>query len=372
LRGPAAAARTHPHAKDEQMRQETLTKLRERLDQYSIGFPATESGVEFKILDKLFSEEEAALFLSMSPRLETPAELAGRLGRPEADLARQLGEMAGKGLLFRLLKDGHAKFAAIPFIHGLFEFQVKDLDRELAGLVESYVAQASFDAAMQTSAGAFLRPIPVGRSLAVEHHVAAYEDAAEILRQAGRIVVAECICRKQKTTLGKGCGRISEACFMFGSMGQYYLDRSMGREVSLDEALSILAQAAEQGLVTQPGTAQNPAGMCNCCGDCCGVLASLNKHPKPATLVLSNHFARVDAELCTGCETCLTRCQMSAIAMSDEDKAVINLDRCIGCGLCVITCPTEAIALMPKAQHQDPPRTSAEQMRFMAQRRGLI
>jgi ferredoxin len=327
--------------------------------------------VELKILDKLFSQEEAELFLAMSPRLESPAELAARLGLTEGDLARRLGEMSGKGLLFRLMKDGQAKYAAIPFIHGLFEFQVKDLDRELAELVESYVAQESFDQAMQTSAGAFLRPIPVGRSVAVEHHVAAYEDAAELLRQSGRIVVAECICRKQKATLGKGCGKLSEACFMFGSMGQYYLDRGMGRQISLDEALSILAKAAEQGLVTQPGTAQNPAGMCNCCGDCCGVLASLNKHPKPASLVFSNHYAQVDAEACTGCETCLDRCQMGAIVM-DGDKAEVNLDRCIGCGLCVITCPTEALSLVPKAQRAEPPRTSAEQMRYMAQRRGLI
>lgn len=37
--------------------------LREQLDQYSMGFPATESGVELKILKKLFSEEEAELYL---------------------------------------------------------------------------------------------------------------------------------------------------------------------------------------------------------------------------------------------------------------------------------------------------------------------
>ena len=33
--------------------------LREQLDQYSVGFPSTSSGVEMKILEKLFSEEEA-------------------------------------------------------------------------------------------------------------------------------------------------------------------------------------------------------------------------------------------------------------------------------------------------------------------------
>ncbi len=39
------------------------------------------------------------------------------------------------------------------------------------------------------------------------------------------IVVADCICRKSKTVIDEGCGKTLEACFMFGSMGQYYLDR---------------------------------------------------------------------------------------------------------------------------------------------------
>ena len=37
-------------------------KLRDRLDELSVGFPATKSGVELKLLKKLFSPEEAELF----------------------------------------------------------------------------------------------------------------------------------------------------------------------------------------------------------------------------------------------------------------------------------------------------------------------
>jgi hypothetical protein len=75
---------------------------------------------------------------------------------------------------------------------------------------------------------------------------------------------------------------------MFGSMGQYYLDRDMGREISLGEAIDILVQCREDNLVTQPATSQNPSGMCNCSSDCCGVLKALNKHPKQAEIVFSN------------------------------------------------------------------------------------
>ncbi len=161
---------------------------------------------------------------------------------------------------------------------------------------------------------------------------------------------------------------------MFGSMGQYYLDRGMGREISLDEAVEILARCRDAGLVTQPATAQNPAGMCNCCGDCCGVLRALNKHPAPAQLVFSNYRASVDEAACSGCETCLERCQMDALSMNDDEVVQLNPDRCVGCGLCVTECPTEALTLVAKSadQRRIPPANMAEQMMKMARKRGSI
>jgi ferredoxin len=157
-------------------------------------------------------------------------------------------------------------------------------------------------------------------------------------------------------------------------MGQLYLDRGMGRKVELDEALSILKEAQESGLVTQPATTQNPTGMCNCCGDCCGVLIAIKEHPKPAQLVCSTYYAMADRELCAGCETCLERCQMDAIEMDEDNRAVVNRDRCIGCGLCVITCSAEAMRLVPKPEKErmTPPATTAEQMMLMAKNRGLL
>ena len=150
------------------------------------------------------------------------------------------------------------------------------------------------------------------------------------------------------------------------------IDKGMGREVGVDEAIALLVRAQEDGLVTQPATTQNPAGMCNCCGDCCGVLRSLRSYPRPAEMVYSNHFAMVDPDLCTGCETCLTRCQMDAISINEEELAEINLDRCIGCGLCITTCPTEAMRLQPKENAYTPPVSTTEQMVTMAQKRGLM
>lgn len=208
----------------------------------------------------------------------------------------------------------------------------------------------------------------------VTQHIANYDDAVEILRSKDLIVVTDCICRKQKNLVDQSCGKPLEACFMFGSMGQYYLDRNMGRRVNADEAIDIVTKCQEAGLVTQPATSQNPSGMCNCCGDCCGVLAALNKFPKPAERVFSNHYVVINTEECTGCETCVDSCQMRALHMDDEELAEVDPDRCIGCGLCVINCPSDALELKPKTgdQIRVPPATSADQMMLMAQERGVL
>jgi len=346
--------------------------LQQRLDKYSVGFPATDSGIEITILKSMFSEEDAKMFLALTPLLEPPEAVAERLNRPVEQVKSMLEDMTGRGLLFRVKKGDSAKYGAIPFVHGLFEFQVKRLDKAFAKLVEEYFDSAFYHT-MAQNAGGFLRTIPIQKSIEVTQNIAAYDDAVEILKKQKKIVVTDCICRKVRETVETGCGKPMEACFMFGSMAQYYLDHDMGRQIDVDEGIRILTEAQDAGLVTQPATAQNPGGMCNCCGDCCGVLKSLNEYPKPAELVFSNYFAAIDEDACIGCETCMDRCQMNALTMNDDEKAVLNRDRCIGCGLCVTTCPSDAIALVlkPEENIKTPPLTSGEQMMNMAMKRGI-
>lgn len=355
------------------MEKNIYTQLRERLDLYSMGFPATESGIEIKILKYLFNEKDAELFLTLSHSLETPQEIAERINKPAATISAHLDAMANKGLLFRLKKKGVSKYGAIAFVHGLFEFQVKNLKPELARMVGEYFEEA-FDKAMQKNADYFLRVIPVNQSIDITHNVASYENAVDIIQSKDSIVVTDCICRKRTEIIDEGCGKQLEACFMFGSMGKYYLDNKMGREVSKDEAIDILKQCREEGLVTQPGTAQNPAGMCNCCDDCCGVLGAIKKHPDPSDIVFSNHRISVASDECTGCEMCLERCPMDALSLNDNDVIAVSINRCIGCGLCVTTCPADVLRLIdkPEKELRTPPVNSLEQMMQMAKNRGIL
>ena len=355
------------------MTETIFRSLQQRLDQYSLGFPATESGIEIQILETLFTENDAQVFLALSPKLEAPEEIAPRIAKTADEAAQTLSDMAERGLLFALKKGETIRYGAIPFVHGLFEFQVNRMDRELAALVRQYMDE-EFKEALSFSLSNFLRVIPVHQSLETRTRVAAYEDAMKIIEKADPVVISGCSCRKSAQLIDQACGKPLEVCFMFNSMGQYYLDHGMGRKIDLKEAGQILARAHEAGLVTQPATSQNPSGMCNCCGDCCGPLTSLKGHPKPAEMVFTNHTARVDEDLCTGCETCVERCQMAAFSLDDDACAHINPDRCIGCGLCVTTCPTQAIQLIRKSDeaYQVPPETSFDQMMSMAKKRGVI
>lgn len=54
--------------------------------------------------------------------------------------------------------------------------------------------------------------------------------------------------------------------------------------------------------------------------------------------------AKVDVEICTGCESCVDSCPVEAIEIQD-DVAVVDEETCTDCGACVDVCPVEAISL---------------------------
>ncbi|OHB73719.1 MAG: ferredoxin [Planctomycetes bacterium RBG_13_63_9] len=54
--------------------------------------------------------------------------------------------------------------------------------------------------------------------------------------------------------------------------------------------------------------------------------------------------AKVDADTCTGCESCVEACPLEAIELVD-DIAVVDEDTCGDCGECVDVCPVEAITV---------------------------
>ncbi|MEE8542128.1 MAG: 4Fe-4S binding protein [Desulfobacterales bacterium] len=352
--------------------QDVYEELQQRLDDLAVGFPKTESQVEMKILKRLFTETDAEIFLKMSPFLEPPQDIAPRLNRSPEETAVALEQMAKKGLLFRQRKGDQVRYAAVPYVVGIFEFQVKAMDRELAQDNEAFLEEA-LGRNIQQFKTPVLRAVPINREIVAEWPIAPYEDVMQIIEGQDIIAVAPCICRTMTGLIDQRCDKPKENCFSFGSHADYYVENGLGRYIGKEEAKRIIKQSDEDGLVMQPFNSQKVGGMCSCCGDCCGVLRSLKMQPSPAEAVQSNYYAEVNAEECAGCETCLDRCQMDAIAMVDE-IAQVDLNRCIGCGLCVTTCDTEAMQLVKKSENKQylPPESGTATYIRIAQERGKI
>ena len=154
-------------------------RLRQRLDDMGTGFPATKNGIEIKILKQIFTQADAEMVLMMSPMLETPDSIAARLNLPPEDTAKHIEDMARRGLVFRQKKDGVARYAAVPFVVGIFEFQLNSVNETLARDMEEYY-QAALGKSFQAWSTPVMRTIPINKELVTEWPIAPYEDVMKI------------------------------------------------------------------------------------------------------------------------------------------------------------------------------------------------
>jgi NAD-dependent dihydropyrimidine dehydrogenase PreA subunit len=54
----------------------------------------------------------------------------------------------------------------------------------------------------------------------------------------------------------------------------------------------------------------------------------------------------VDAEKCTGCETCVDTCPVGVYEMKDGKSVPVNAEDCIVCRACEMECPEGAIQVI--------------------------
>jgi len=339
-------------------------RLRDRLDMFPQGFPETESGVELEVLRHLFTPEEAEIVLHLRPYREKLPTIAERMGKDEKELGETLSEMAKKGLILRFKSpDNQLYFFLIPWVVGIFEFQLKSLTPEKVELFERFYHEGMTSSWQDRKIGMF-RVIPVEKEIQGGTEIQPYEQVSRIIDSNTRFAVAECICRKESRMMGNGCDYPLEVCMSFGPAAAFYIENGLGREISQEEARKILQKAEEDGLIhCSWNHAGNKDFICNCCGCCCKALALTAKYDNLGFVVGSNYYAAKDYDTCTTCGTCVERCQMHAIQL-ENDRTVIDRKRCIGCGLCVSTCPTGSISLIKKSP-EEVPAVFANQMEML-------
>lgn len=342
------------------MSEKVYIKLAKHLDSLPAGFPASENGVEIRILQHLFTPEEAELTLHLTLIAEDPALIAMRAGEPLNDILFLLRKMDDKGLIFSVLqKDGALYYRIQQFVIGFWEGQVNKLFPELIHDFEEYL-DTFIDLDLWQKIPQ-LRTIPVEESISPKTGVLPYERAEELIRGHKTIAVNNCICRQEMHMIGKGCDRPVESCLSFGYAAERGIRQNRGRKISQEEALEILRQAEKDAHVLQTGNARKILFLCTCCGCCCAALRLIKLDPNPASRISSPFVACLNENTCTGCGICTDRCQMDAIRIEDG-KAILQTNRCIGCGLCISTCPTNSFSLerKPKAKQPYVPKTMTE------------
>jgi Na+-translocating ferredoxin:NAD+ oxidoreductase RNF subunit RnfB len=341
--------------------------LAERLDRIPNGFPRTKSGVELKILARLFTPEEADLASSMSLKHQPVKTIAENNSLEEFKVKPLLINMVKKGLIDLKKEEGVGlSFGLIPFVVGFYERQNAKIDKEFAELFEIYYKEAFYKP--MTTDPSVHRIIPIEKTIPVNIDVMPYEKASTYLDSATSWGVLNCICRVQKRLIGQGCKHKLENCLVFSTRPGAFDRMDDIRAITREEALEILAEADREGLVHSTSNTRNEVTyICNCCICSCGVLRGIIEYGSKSSIARSDFYAVVDETICSGCETCIDRCQFNALSIKDG-ICVVDTVNCYGCGLCVTTCPEEAIGLRLKTPEElVPPPATEEEWREMRQ-----
>ncbi len=352
--------------------EEVYRALQQHLDKAPVGFPPTESGIEIQLLQYLFTPQEAwiATKLQYSVYPSEPLESIYERVKSEVDskeeLVSILDGMAKKGLIISRKESGNRYYNSTQWLVGIVEMQVNRISKEFLALAGQYNREA-FSQAFASTVIRQLRVIPIEKSLTPEHLVGSYDEIRALVESSeGPFSVMNCSCRQGRDIIGPPCKATnrSETCLGGGKFAAIIAEQGLGREITKDEFMAILAENQREGLVLQPSNTAVLEFLCSCCGCCCGILGGAKATPHPAMALTSNYYAELDPSLCTECGICVERCQMDAISHG-SGSVVIDLNRCIGCGICTANCPEGAVSLKSREETHIPPNNLGELYRII-------
>jgi len=184
------------------------------------------------------------------------------------------------------------------------------------------------------------------------------EDAKKVVDIAQPLVKIDCICRRMtRATLEeedcRSCLGIGLGMFRWEMVPERY--KGGAEFISPEEAKKFLEFWNKKGMVHTIMTfgktiegAPYIGGVCNCDYPDCIDIRFRNDYGIKS-LMKGEYVAKVDYDKCSGCGTCVKRCQFGAIKKEvTTNKANIDMFSCFGCGLCKETCPESAIELVER------------------------
>ena len=359
-------------------------QLQQHLDKQPIGFPPAKNGEDIKLLQHIFSPNEALIATCLSHETEplsTIFQRTGHLVDSREDLEARLDAMVKKGGLEFSKKNGTKHYGNAPLVVGMYELQVNRLTPEFIKDFKAYTSQKRYGISFLSTKLSQMRTIPINKSITPELSVPDFDQIRELVSAAnGPFVILPCICRKKKGLLGEPCKQTerTETCMAMGDIAQTLIKMELGRKINRGEAMEIIRDNQRDGLVLQPGNTKKIELLCACCGCCCSMLSLQKSLPLPLDFWAADYKVVFNQDKCIGCGKCVSRCQTDALTIKkqqakkaqinssksktekDRPKPRLNLNRCIGCGHCVATCPSHALTLEAKSSRKAPPTTRHE------------
>ncbi len=296
-----------------------------------------------KILETLFTPEEAELALSVPFMPATLADISNSSGIETDRVEKMLKSMAGKGLVYEFNIKGSPMYLLFSQ-DTVFNYPIKvkhaDVDqKKLRSLWKAY-----FDEGFEHSSETVMalgRVLPVEEAISQQNVTLPYDLVSEHIDKAKYLSAGACSCR----SIMGNCDNPIETCIGVGYAAKYLVEQGLSRPVDKEEAKKIVKEAHTAGLVSISTNMKNNIGIiCHCCGCCCFQIGIVAKHGLYEYRPVGSYQAFVDPEKCDVCEICVDICPMVAFTM--EDVAFSDPGKCIGCGLCVESCPEEALSLI--------------------------
>jgi Na+-translocating ferredoxin:NAD+ oxidoreductase subunit B len=304
------------------------------------------------ILQKIITPEEGQMVLDL-PLSVDEFSRKYRLSPDEGE--KKLEELANKGVCLPLEKAEGLKYFCVSnviqvhdaTIHGALNKNYSPVPFEIIDMWRKFRETEWFEMIKimeKVPAANRGRCIPSWSAVKDHPELTDVENLRTILKNSPAIAVVDCPCRWLQVQEGT-CDKPTFTCLSLtvGSV-KYILDRKIGKELTLDEAYDLLETCEKAGLIpTAGGGAKQPKQLCMCTVDECIILRGQVRYGYDLWN-RSRFDAVVDADKCQGCETCVTRCPMGAIAIKDN-VAGVNIDKCFGCAVCVVGCPEGALSM---------------------------